>query len=169
METFLTMWPATFGQAVTVEAGSVPGAVPTSLLILAAIAAVTVISLVPIVLGIRAQRHKQEMEHAERIRAIECGRPIPGEAGWWTPGRTAGTIGVGVPAAVFGIAFVASSADSSAAPFIWPSAGAVGVAAVICGTVLAARTPAPRPTPPDPRAKPDVDPDAYDAAEHQHA
>jgi len=53
------------------------------------------IILVPVVLAFRAERQKREMEQAERMRAIELGRPIPGEDGWWTPARMAVGIGVG--------------------------------------------------------------------------
>jgi hypothetical protein len=142
---------------------------PPTLLLGMAIVVAALVILVPVIVGVRAEHRKREMEHAERMRAIELGRPFPGESGWWSPARVAVGIGVGVPLGIFGIAFVASLLTGEAAPFIWPSAGAIGLAAVICGTVLASRVPAPRPQAPDPRAKPYVDPDAYDAAEHQHA
>lgn len=173
----LMNWPVLLGQAaeMATDAGAVAGdlgpmnGVPI-VVILLPIAVVALVVLVPVVMGIRAEQHKREMEHAERMRAIELGRPIPGDAGWWSPARTAVGIGVGVPLGVFGIAFVASLLTEQAAPFIWPSAGGIGLAAVICGTVLASRLPDPSRSPaPPPGTKPYTDPDAYDAAEHQHA
>jgi hypothetical protein len=160
--------PVLLGQAAELTYAPSPSHAPTLLLGMLIVGGALII-LVPVVMGVRTEHRKREMEHAERMRAIELGRPFPGDAGWWSPGRTAVGIGVAVPISIFGIAFVASLLTGEAAPFIWPSAGAIGLAAVICGTVLASRVPTPRPQEPDPRAKPYIDPDAYDAAEHQHA
>ena len=122
----------------------------------------------PVVLGIRSEMRKREMEHTERMRAIELGRPLPGEGGWSSLGRLALAIGAGVPLGTLGIGWLAAVSTGEAIAFLWPSAGAVGVTAVICGTVLAARMPreAAR-IGPDPHAKPAFDPDAYDAIAHR--
>lgn len=166
----LGTWPVLFGQMA--EGVRLEPAGPTLLIWLIALAgcvAVILVIGVPIVLGIRLDARRREMEHQERMRAIELGRPLPDETGWWTPARLAVGIGIGVPIGVFAIGVKAAEL-SGAAPFIWPSAGAVGVAAVICGTVLAARaTMNPPNTSANAHAKPYVHPDVYDAAEHQHS
>src|SRR4051812_41864052 len=93
--------------------------------------------LVPIILGIRYARHEREMVHAERMKALELGRTLPGDESWWTLPRISVAIGVGVPAAVFACAWRASQTlGDSHDP--WIAAGAVGLAAVVCGASLAA-------------------------------
>lgn len=168
MDSILLTQRLLVGQHAEVGADSAPFE-PMLLNMIVVLAILVVTVGLPVFLGLRAEQRKQEMKHAERMRAIELGHPMRGDVGWWSPARLAIGMGVGVPVGVFGIAWVAAASVESAAPFIWPSAGAVGVTAVICGTVLAARIPPPRSDAPDPRAKPYVDPDAYDAAEHQHA
>lgn len=172
MGTGMTSWPVLLGQVAEFERDR-PGADP--MLTVLPIAVVGIIGLVlivgmPIVLGIRSENRKREMEHLERMRSIEMGLPIHGDAAKWTPAKMAMMMGVGVPIGVFGIAWLAASSSETTAPFIWPSAAAVSVASVICSTVLAARTPVSSPAPATPsRSKPYVDPDTYDAVEHQHS
>lgn len=91
------------------------------------------------VLGMRQEQRKRELEHLERLRALETGHGLTQDKGV----SSGVSIAVGAPAAVFGIAFVASLANQSAVPFVWPMAGAVGITAVICGTILAYRQPVP--------------------------
>lgn len=138
------------------------------LIILLGVIALIVVVGMPILVAIRFEARRKEMEHLERMRAIELGRPLADESGWWTPARMAVGIGMGVPIGVFAIGVIAAG-TSGAAPFIWPAAGAVGVAAVICGTVLAVRLPSAASLTADPSVKPHIHPDTYDAAEHQHA
>ncbi|WP_169972618.1 hypothetical protein [Tautonia rosea] len=163
-------WPVLFGQAA--EMVAIDRSAPTlSFVLISLIGGLAVMLLIgyPIVLGIRSAARQKEMEHLERMRAIELGRPIANELGWWTPARMAVGIGIGVPIGVFAIGTAAAEA-TGAAPFIWPSAGAVGVAAVICGTVLASRFSMNEANASKGlNVKPYVDPDAYDAAEHQHS
>ena len=45
------------------------------------------IVLVPVVLGIRHARLERELEHAERMKALELGRTLPEDEPWWTPPR----------------------------------------------------------------------------------
>jgi hypothetical protein len=96
------------------------------------------IILVPIILGIRYERYKRELEHAERIKALELGRTVHADDSWWTLPRFCVAIGTGVPAVVFFCAWQASESLKDPEP-AWISAGFVGVAAVISGSVLAAR------------------------------
>jgi hypothetical protein len=95
--------------------------------------------LVPIILGIRNERYKRELEHAERIKALELGRTLSTADSWWTLPRISVAIGAGVPAAVFFCAWQASQSLPDPEP-PWIGAGIVGMAAVISGSVLAARS-----------------------------
>lgn len=169
-ESLMGTWPVVLGQMAEGVTLDPPGpALSMGLIALAGGVAVMFLIGVPVILGIRSESRRREMEHLERMRAIELGRPIPNESGWWTPARLAVGIGVGVPICIFAIGAKAAELYG-AAPFIWPSAGAVSVAAVICGTVLAARATMNPPTgSANVNTKPYVHPDAYDAAEHQHS
>ena len=70
----------------------------------------------PIVLHFRAERRKRELDHIERMRAIEVGRSYPGELKnsllafpqWAVPHLMALSIGVVVPLGVFLFAFLAT-------------------------------------------------------------
>ncbi len=94
--------------------------------------------LVPIILGMRHERYKRELEHAERIRALELGRTYYKDESWWTLPRISVAIGAGVPAAVFFCAWQASESMSDAED-VWIAACFVGLAAVISGSLLAGR------------------------------
>jgi hypothetical protein len=93
--------------------------------------------LVPVIMGIRYARYERQLEHAERIRALELGRTLPKDEAWWTLPRISVAIGAGVPAAVFFCAWQAS--ESLSDPKVaWLAAGIVGLASVVCGTGLTA-------------------------------
>jgi hypothetical protein len=101
------------------------------------------VTLVPIVLAFRQSRRKLELEHAERMRAIELGRPFyrQGEREdetWTETARLAKAIGVVVPQGSLGCAFVASLI-LGVHQEIWIAAGMVGLAGVVCGWLLAAQ------------------------------
>lgn len=123
----------------------------------------------PVWMGIRHARHDRELQHAERMKALELGLLPPGEVSRpWTPVRLAAAIGLWVPIAVFGGAFLAAMGGYRE-PGPWWAAGAIGVAAVAGGTILLLRLPAstePQRPDPIPRAPklPVADPDAFDVA-----
>jgi hypothetical protein len=94
--------------------------------------------LVPIILGIRQARHERELEHAERMKALELGRTLPRDESWWSLPRIGVAIGGGVPAVVFFCAWQASETLDDPLP-AWIAATVVGLAAVISGSVLSAR------------------------------
>jgi hypothetical protein len=112
-------------------------------------AAVVVILLIvvalPVVLSMRHAARDREFQHAERLKALEMGRSLPGDP--MHPGsyRSAGMgIGVWVPIAALVLALAASitsNGSETAVAFAWVSAGSVGVTGVICGTILALRGP----------------------------
>lgn len=94
--------------------------------------------IVPAVLGMRYARRERELEHVERMRALELGRTLPQDESWWTPNRLALVIGAVVPLGVFACAALATFvADFH--PGVWIAAGVVGASAVFCGSSLAGR------------------------------
>src|SRR4051812_750308 len=96
------------------------------------------IVLVPTILSLRQARLERELEHAERMKALELGRTLPRDESWWSPARICVAIGAGVPVGVFFCAWMASNPHASQL-MLWPSAGVVGLAGVIGGTFLANR------------------------------
>lgn len=127
----------------------------------------SLVILVPVWLGIRHAARERQMEHEERMRALELGRPMPGDGPWWSPGRVVVAIGAGVPIGVFSVVWLAILTTGTDGSFAWPAAGGVSLAAVICGTILAVHLPqqAQSHSPLDSRSeKPAFDPEAYDIA-----
>jgi hypothetical protein len=121
---------------------------------------IALLVVVAIVLGLRFARQQRELEHAERMRALELGHPPPGSQP--APPMSAGAmIGLWVPVAVFGLAFVASWRGGQGHE-AWVAASIVGTAAVVCGTILALKQGPPAAQPPRPHGKPLVDPAAYE-------
>jgi hypothetical protein len=100
----------------------------------------------PVFLGVRHARKVRELEHAERMKALELGRPWPGSTPAETSAATSSSpgtqIGVWVPLGALGIAWLSSGApwqSGGVSGIIWGAAGSVGVAGVICGSILAIR------------------------------
>jgi hypothetical protein len=91
------------------------------------------IVVVPTALGIKLARQMRELEHKERMRALELGRTLPKDEAWWTPPRLAAALAVGVPIGVFYCAAIGGARQE----IVWGGATGVSVTAVICGTVLA--------------------------------
>ncbi len=101
----------------------------------------------------------RDLEHAERMRALELGRFNPADGEWTTHGRIGAGIGVGVPIVAM-IAAMVSSIEVGFHQEIWMFSGMVGTAAVIAGASLAAKS---RPDfTGEPVAKPVYEPDAFD-------
>jgi hypothetical protein len=93
--------------------------------------------LVPVILSIRHAKFERQLEHSERIKALELGRTLPKDEAWWTLPRISVAIGAGVPASVFFCAWQASESQHDAR-VIWIAAGIVAMTAVVCGTALTA-------------------------------
>jgi hypothetical protein len=118
--------------------------------------------LVPVILGMKQARLDRELEHAERIKALEVGRSLPQDEPWWTPARVSVAIGVWVPVGVFFCAWMASL-NIGYEGGVWFAATAVGTAAVACGSALAYKQlTLPSPAEPQRADKPPVDADAFD-------
>jgi hypothetical protein len=142
------------------------------------------VGLVAIVGGFLHSRRERLLTHAERMKALELGQPLPDDpataklkamtggdssqegASNDTPqmalARTCYKTALWV--AFWGFLFAAQTSAvnwvSAVAIAIGASTGAIGVTCVICGTILAARSTEKRT--PDPYAKARTDPDAYD-------
>ena len=135
---------------------------PISPMLISLVALILPVVLVPVILGIRYARAEREMEHSERLKALELGRTLPQDETWWSPALICVVIGAGVPVSVFLFAWLAS-ASVGYRDDIWRAAGTVGTTAVVCGSVLAARFFTQR-SPAEDRhaAKPPIDADAFD-------
>jgi hypothetical protein len=128
-------------------------------LIIPIVALLIPIIVVPTALGIKHARFLREVEHAERMKAMELGLTQADEHSW-TPAGLAASIGAGVPIAVMFIAFIAAPRQGSS-DALWMAATLIGVAGVICGTILAAMQFSRRDQP-STVEKPSYDPDQFD-------
>lgn len=119
--------------------------------------------LVPTIIAMKMEGKKREMRHAERMRAMEMGLPVPGDLGW--AAATAIAIGAGVPIGSFVAALVARVA-TDAGDNIFAAPAVVSVVAVACGTSMCKRLIGRgrvEEAEPHPAGKPAFNPDAYDA------
>lgn len=94
------------------------------------------IVIVPTILGIRHARFLREVEHAERMRAMELGRTLPQDDHRWSPAGICVALGMVVPIGVFFCAWMASQTVASQ-DWLWRSAGIVGLAGVVSGSFIA--------------------------------
>jgi hypothetical protein len=117
---------------------------------------------IPVFLGLRHERWKRSLEHEERMRALELGRPLPGDESWWSQARIGLMIAAGVPIGVFFMATLATGA-AGFQEGIWIPAAVVSLAAVLCGSMVAGHSPGTDPKSVEQAAyKPAVEEDAYD-------
>jgi hypothetical protein len=117
--------------------------------------------IVPTAMGIKHARYLREVEHKERMRAMELGRTLAEDESW-SPMTVALIIGAGVPIVALGIAFNVSQ-RSGPSDVLWMAAGMIGVAGVICGSILAGMQFSKRDQPSAASVeKPAYDPDQFD-------
>jgi hypothetical protein len=120
------------------------------------------IAALAIVMGIRHDRRKRELEHIERMKALELGRTLPRDEPWLSPAKIGAAIAILVPIGAFASASESarSTHDSEA---VWMATFLVSIAAVISGAVVVAMSIKKRATPSETAtAKPFVEEDAYD-------
>jgi hypothetical protein len=96
------------------------------------------IVIVPTVLGIRHARQVRELEHKERMKALELGRSLPGDEPWSSPARISLAIAAGVPIGVFFCAWMATQATGFKQD-IWMTSMVTSMTAVISGSILAGK------------------------------
>ncbi len=151
--------------AVTLPGGGRASSIEVVLVTMAILVPFAIIAVLGIILLSRHARRERELEHAERLKALETGRTLRQDASFWTPYTLCVAIGVVMPMALFGTAYFASQADAALLPYIWPVAGALGGIGIICGTLMALILKPSNPTEPD--HAPDkgrMDPDTFDTA-----
>lgn len=96
------------------------------------------IVIVPVVLGLKHARFERQLEHEERMKALELGRTLPEDESWWTPPRLCAGIGIGVPIVVMGMAF-STTQSIGFRDEVWGMSVGVSTMAVICGALLTAK------------------------------
>jgi hypothetical protein len=114
--------------------------------------------------GIRHDRYKRDLEHRERMQALELGRPLPGDLPWLSPHRIGFLLGVGVPVVALLFAFL-STREIGYQEQIWQTTGILSTAALVCGSFIVVLTGKQKPLANDELAlheKPRIDKDAYD-------
>lgn len=121
------------------------------------------IAALAVVMGIRHDRRKRELEHIERMKALELGRTLPRDEPWLSPTKVGALIGVVVPI----VAISCAGSATASAGFreeIWIAAGVLGTASAIAGATLVGYAQSLRRQSPDPLPfmKPHVEDDAYD-------
>jgi hypothetical protein len=148
-------------------------------LLYAVLGGVVLISLVAIIGGFLQCRRERVLDHRERMKALELGRELPDDAatarikaafgvpwgdnkgdGEGSPARKCFSTTLWIAFWGFLAAGQAGAGHHAVAIAIAGSVGAVGVAGMICGTILAFRAPA-APTS-RPISKPAIDADAFD-------
>jgi hypothetical protein len=105
-------------------------------LVIPIIALLIPVVVVPTALGVKYAQRLRELEHAERMKALELGRTLPQDEPWWSPAKVSVAIGAGVPIGVFYCAYLATE-SAGFREEVWGTSAAVGLAAVISGAVLA--------------------------------
>lgn len=148
-------------------------------LLYAVVGGVVLVSLVAIIGGFLQCRRERLLDHRERMKALELGRDVPDNAatarikaafglpqgddkedGERSPARKCFSTTLWIAFWGFLAVGQAGAASQGVAIAIAGSVGAVGVAGMICGTILAYRPPA-APTF-DPISKPAIETDAFD-------
>lgn len=95
--------------------------------------------IVPVALGMKHARFDRQLEHTERMKALELGRKLPGDEAWWSPALIGLAFGVLVPIGVFAFAFLAVQADPQRSVDAWAAATIVAIAGVFSGARIVRR------------------------------
>ena len=95
------------------------------------------IVVAPIAMAFKHAAKLRDLDHAERMRALELGRFNPGDEQWTVATKLAAGIGAGVPIVTM-LAATFATLEAGFHQDIWMASMVVGVAGVICGTCLAA-------------------------------
>ena len=96
------------------------------------------IIVVPTAIVMKQAQRRRELEHAERIRALELGRTLPGDEPALSPEKLSAGIGIVVPLGSLLVGWLACESQGYRAE-IWVMASVVSLAGVLGGTILASR------------------------------
>lgn len=117
---------------------------------------------VPIAFHCQREKRKRELEHIERLRALELGRTLPQDVSWVSPVKLGAIIATVVPVGVFVPVWMATQLVGYH-EIMWIAAAVVGLAAVLCGSILSGCSLQLEANPSESAAgKPYVEEDAYD-------
>jgi hypothetical protein len=119
------------------------------------------IIIAPVAIVSKLMQKKRELEHMERMRALELGRVLPQDQPWFNPTRVIALIAGFVPLVSLAIAGIMTS-EIGYHDEVWMTCGGVGISSVVCGTYLAGKYLFRSQTGEDPNVKGHFDPDAYD-------
>ncbi len=130
-------------------------------LLIPIVAMLVPIVIVPTALVFKWLRRERELEHVERIRAMELGRVLPRDEPFWSPARIAVSIALAVPTVAMTGALIATGAGGYHEQ-IWVTSMFVAMSGVGGGTFLAHRHLLARASTADALKPPQYDPDAFD-------
>lgn len=106
-------------------------------LIIPILALMIPVIIVPCSLWMKHLRFVRELEHRERIRAMELGRNFLGDESWWSAPRISVALGVFQPLGLFFLAWLASEEMRGMGELIWFTSMIVAGMGVLGGTVIA--------------------------------
>ncbi len=107
-----------------------------SVLIIPVLGILLPIVIVPMALLAKFKTKQRELEHAERMRALDMGRTLPQDEPWTSPGKMAMALVAGVPTIAMGVAWM-TTLQTGYHEDVWMACMAVSVTAIISGSVLA--------------------------------
>jgi hypothetical protein len=96
------------------------------------------IIVVPTAIVMKQAHRRRELEHAERIRALELGRTLPGDESVLSPEKLSAGIGIIVPIGSLLVGWMVCESQGYREE-VWVLASVVALAGVIGGTILAAK------------------------------
>lgn len=88
---------------------------------------------------------RRELEHTERMRALEVGLLLPKDQGFWTRGRLSAGFGLFLPMASLTMAWMFTESHSRVGEFVWPAVSMISLLGVLAGWRLASKLPGPPP------------------------
>ncbi len=106
-------------------------------LVLGYIAVIGGMAIAPLAIwsSTRISHRKRELEHMERMRAMELGRTLPQDEPRLSPTKIGALIAIAVPVASF-ISAATATSEAGYHEVVWLAAAMAGTAGVICGSIL---------------------------------
>ena len=121
---------------------------------------------VAVVGGVRSDRRKAEIAHAETLKRLELGIPDPPSDRSWPLALVCIVIGAGVPAIAFGVTLAAYLNKANVADEIWIAPAVASIVSVAVAGKLASMLHRETESDRNPASAPKLvgDPDAFDVA-----